>query len=97
MPKKLLIFIVMKVKEIRYSSKYIKSLKKYSTQQKLIAKKVDIFINNPFEESLKTHKLFGQLSGYWSFSVSYHLRVMFFFAKEDIVGFIDIGTHEIYK
>lgn len=87
----------MKVKEIRYSSKYIKSLKKYSAQQKLIDKKVDIFIENPFGKSLKTRKLTGQLSGYWSFSVSYHLRVMFFFVEEDVVNFIDIGTHGIYK
>ncbi len=87
----------MKVKEIRYSSRYFKSLKKYSAQQKLIDEKVDVFINNPFEKSLKMHKLSGQLSDYWSFSINYHLRVMFYFVQEDIVNFVDIGTHGIYK
>jgi len=31
--------------------------------------KLDIFKNNPFETTLKTHKLSGKLKDYWSFSV----------------------------
>jgi len=47
--------------------------------------------------ALKTHKLSGKLQEYWSFSIDYHLRIMFRFVDKQTVEFIDIGTHEIYK
>ena len=59
--------------------------------------KPDIFQNNPFEKSLRTHKLSGRLSDLWSFSVEYDVRVVFYFADENKVIFVDIGTHdEVY-
>lgn len=97
MPEKLLILLLMKIKEIRYSSVYIKSFKKYSAQRKTIDKKINIFMANPFEKSLRTHKLTGRLSGFWSFSINYHLRIIFYFIAENVVGFVNIGTHGIYK
>jgi len=87
----------MKVRNIYYSSSFKKSVKKYSAQRKKIEKAIRKFILNPFETSLKTHKLSGKLSGYYSFSVDYHLRILFEFLPEKSAGFIDIGTHEIYK
>lgn len=87
----------MKINEIRYSSKYIKSFKNFSAQRKIINRKVDMFIANPFDKSLKTHKLSGELSGFWAFSINYHLRIIFYFIEEDIIGFVNIGTHGIYK
>ena len=59
--------------------------------------KIDIFLKDPYSPALKTHKLTGKLKDYWSFSLSYRLRIMFKFAKNNIVEFIDIGGHEIYK
>ncbi len=87
----------MKIKEIRYSSTYIKSFKKFLAQRKTIDKKIDIFTSNPFEKSLKTHKLSGELSGFCAFSINYHLRIIFYFIEENVVGFVNIGTHGIYK
>ncbi len=59
--------------------------------------KLELFKNNPFEATLKTHKLSGKLKDYWSFSIEYDLRVIFYFAAENDVVFIDIGTHkEVY-
>jgi len=43
---------------------------------------------------LKTHKLSGELRNLWSFSLEYDLRVVFFFAEENKVVLVDIGTHE---
>lgn len=37
--------------------------------------KVELFINDPFETSLKTHKLSGKLKDLWSFSLGYDERV----------------------
>lgn len=74
---------------IYYSSAFKKSIKKYASYKRQITNKIEIFIKNPFDSRLKTHKLSGELFGYYSFSVSYHIRILF--------EFIDIGTHVIYK
>lgn len=54
-------------------------------------------MKDPHSSSLKTHKLRGELAGYYSFSVSYNLRILFEFINDREAGFIDIGTHEVYK
>lgn len=82
---------------IYYSSSFKKSLKKHSSYKKQIKKRVDIFLKDPHSPNLKTHKLKGELADYYSFSVSYNLRILFEFINSREVGFIDIGTHEIYK
>jgi len=87
----------MKIENVYYSSHFKKSVKKYRQQRKQIENKIKKFLENPFDKSLKTHKLTGKLSPYWSFSIDYHLRILFEFIDSKTVGFIDIGTHEIYK
>ncbi len=60
---------------------------------------LELFINDPFDSKLKTHKLSGKLKGLWSFSIEYDLRVIFFFTndKPKKAIFVDIGTHdEVY-
>jgi mRNA-degrading endonuclease YafQ of YafQ-DinJ toxin-antitoxin module len=54
-------------------------------------------VNNPFDETLKTHKLKGKLKEFWSFSVNYSFRIVFEFIKKDEVIFYDIGDHRIYQ
>ena len=56
-----------------------------------------IFRENPFEQSLKTHKLHGTMKEYWAFSVSYNYRIGFTFADTDLVYFHAIGSHNIYE
>jgi mRNA-degrading endonuclease YafQ of YafQ-DinJ toxin-antitoxin module len=55
---------------------------------------------DPFHGSLETHKLKGALTGVWSCSAGYDLRILFEFVKnepEDDVLLINIGTHdEVY-
>lgn len=82
---------------IYYSSSFKKSVKKYSSYKKQIKKRIEVFVKDPHSTSLKTHKLKGELVGYYSFSVSYNLRILFEFIDDKIVGFVDIGTHEVYK
>lgn len=87
----------MKIKSVYYSFHFKKAARKYSAYQKQIEEKVGKFLKNPFDPSLKTHKLSGKFSSYWSFSINYHLRILFEFLDKESVGFIDLGTHEIYK
>lgn len=87
----------MKIKTIYYSSQFKKSIKRYKFLRYQIEKKISLFIEDPFKPILKTHKLSGKLNTYWSFSVNYHVRILFEFIDNETVGLIDIGTHEIYK
>lgn len=59
--------------------------------------RVETFQNNPFHQTLRTHKLSGRLKHLWAFSIEYDLRVVFSFLEDDRVLFVDIGTHdEVY-
>lgn len=60
--------------------------------------KENLFLNNPFHPSLKTHKLHGKYKEYWAFTIigSYRVMLKFMENKQD-VGFINVGNHEIYK
>ncbi len=82
---------------IFYSSAFKKSAKKYISHRVQIKKRIKIFIADPLDARLKTHKLKGELDGYYAFSVTYNLRILFEFIDDTSVGFIDIGTHEVYK
>ena len=87
--------------EVSYSVRFTKVLKKKIKQQKDLDKrfveKLKLFVGNPFHPSLKTHKLTGNLEGYYSFSMGYDLRVVFYFNTDNNAVFADIGTHdEVY-
>lgn len=59
--------------------------------------KLEQFTLDPFEPSLKNHKLTGRLKDLWSFSVGYDERVLFYFTEEYKAVFVDIGSHdEVY-
>lgn len=88
----------MKIGQIVYSHRFAKKLSQFPPKEKKkILKAVRLFWQNPFAASLKTHKLSGKLKDCWSFSIATNLRIMFRFADQKTVEFIDLGTHEIYK
>jgi mRNA-degrading endonuclease YafQ of YafQ-DinJ toxin-antitoxin module len=60
----------------------------------LFWQKLDVFRQNPFDASLKTHRLAGKLERYWAFSVAYDCRVIFRFLSEERALLVDIGSHE---
>ena len=87
--------------EISFSSSFKRAYKKKIKRQSEIEErfwaKVEIFVENPFERSLRTHKLSGNLKDLWSFCIEQDLRVVFYFAGKDKVVFVDIGKHsEVY-
>jgi len=56
-----------------------------------------LFLQEPFNTHLRTHKLTGKLEGLWAFSVTYDCRVSFKFIDKDKILLIDIGGHdEVY-
>lgn len=83
--------------EIVYRSKFNREFKKLPKGIKEIARvKIKLFLQNPFDARLKTHKLGGELSGFWSFSVTYDYRLIFDFLNFKKVRFYSIGNHDIY-
>lgn len=58
--------------------------------------RIDLFVKDPFDTKLKTHKLSGKLKDLWSFSLGYDLRIVFYFTKDKPkkAVLIDIGRHE---
>jgi len=67
--------------------------------QRAAVKKILLFENNPIHLSLNTHKLKGELSSFWAFSINNNFRAMFRFLKNNEVVYYDydIDTHDIYK
>jgi len=86
------------INTIHYTSDFKKSYQKLPQKiQRLVDKKDLWFRKNPFDSRLKTHKLKGELKGYWSYSVTRGYRILFRFAGADEVICFDVGTHEIYR
>ncbi len=87
--------------EIAFSSSFTRAFKKNvagnASLEARFWERVELFKNNPFEPKLRTHKLSGKLKDLWSFSVEYDVRVIFSFAEQDKVIFVDVGSHkEVY-
>lgn len=84
--------------KIYYSPKFASQYKKLPREVKLKGRKKErLFLINPFDPRLKTHKLAGSLADYWSFSIDYKYRVIFKFIEKQTVRFHLVGTHDIYK
>lgn len=79
----------------RKEKKFLKKNKNLFSDYQETVKKL---LENPFDPSLKTHKLKGELSDLHSCSVTYsHRLVVYLEVTEDSVTLIDIGTHdEVY-
>jgi mRNA-degrading endonuclease YafQ of YafQ-DinJ toxin-antitoxin module len=88
--------------EISFSQSFKKSFKKRikaTNEEQLFWQKLEVFISNPFDPKLKTHKLSGKLNGLSSFSIEYNIRVVFYFTKDkpQKAVLVDIGNHdEVY-
>ncbi|HEY9582868.1 MAG TPA: type II toxin-antitoxin system mRNA interferase toxin, RelE/StbE family [Candidatus Paceibacterota bacterium] len=56
-----------------------------------------IFIVDPFDTRLETHKLHGKEKQYWAYSINNKYRIKFSFLENGDVLYLDIGTHdEVY-
>ncbi len=88
--------------EVSFSDSFKKVFKKRVKSTEIETEfwiRLELFVNDPFDARLKTHKLSGKLKDLWSFSIEYNLRVVFYFTKDKPKKaiFVDIGTHdEVY-
>ena len=84
--------------EIYYTSKFRREYNKLPLKVKRVAEEREfVFRNNPFDSQLNTHKLHGKYKEYWAFAIAEQYRIIFAFSESNIIDFIDIGTHKIYR
>ncbi|MDJ0689460.1 MAG: type II toxin-antitoxin system YafQ family toxin [Xenococcaceae cyanobacterium MO_188.B32] len=87
--------------KVSFSSSFRRSFKKRIKGKKELESrfwsKLEVFTKDPFDPSLRTHKLSGKLKDLLSFSVEYDERVLFYFTDDGNAVFVDIGNHdEVY-
>ena len=82
---------------VRASSRFLRRAKKLrEPQASMLRGALRRFAADPRDPLLRTHKLKGELAGYWAFSVDDDLRVLFRW-DGDIAFLVNIGTHdEVY-
>ncbi len=84
--------------KIYYSTKFGREYKRLPLHIKKPAEeKEKIFRINPSDPKLNIHKLKGRLNGYWAFWIDQKYRVIFEYAKKDVIWFHSIGDHSIYR
>ena len=78
-----------------FKKAYTKRIRDHKSLKKRFWNTLEIFIEDPFEPVLRTHKLSGKLTGLWTFSVDYDCRIIFrFFDRNKTALLIDVGSHE---
>lgn len=90
------------IAEKKFKKAFKRLVKKNPSLKDQVLNILDILEIDPFTSSLKTHKLKGNLSQYWSCSVTYDCRLIFTFVQaensdETFIILVDIGSHdEVY-
>jgi len=86
------------------SSSFTAAAKKLVKQQRQsslgIQSALQLLASDAFDPRLKTHKLKGELQGFWACSAGYDLRIVFRFVQHqgaEAILLESIGTHdEVY-
>lgn len=80
----------------KFDRRLVVFIKSHADLSEHIKDAIDKIIKNPFDRSLKTHKLSGQLGSCFASSITRVYRIVFTLNEEEIC-FVDIGSHdEVY-
>ena len=83
------------VKDDNYQRKERLFFKKYAHLVNKYANVLTTLKINPFDSSLKTHKLKGELKELYSCSLTHDYRsICIFFIHDETVVLVDIGSHD---
>ena len=83
-----------------FEKSYKKFTGKNSALKNSIGKALQKLQQNPYEQSLRTHKLSGNLAAYLACSCGYDYRIIFTIEKDltnpdlENILLLDIGTHD---
>ena len=80
--------------KLKYTKEFEKNLKALSAQeQKLVASKLKLFVQNPFYPSLRTKKVQG-IDNVFEMSVNMDIRILWKYDNGVIILLLDIGHHK---
>lgn len=88
--------------EVSFSKSFKESFEKRIKSSETRAEfwiRTDLFIRDPFDPKLQTHKLSGKLKNLWGFLVANDVRVVFLLIddKPERAVFVEIGSrYEVY-
>jgi len=78
-----------------FDKKSVKFFKKHRDLVPKFKEVIEKLIENPFDNSLKTHKLKGNLSDYHACSLTYQYRIILTIEiKDEEIILVNIGTHD---
>lgn len=95
--------MLLNLKRVNYTDKFIRDLRKApAIIRKATAKRIEIFLKEPFHPQLNNHQLTGNYKGFRSINISGDWRAIFseFVNSEGnkIIIFKVLGTHsQLYK
>lgn len=74
-----------------------KVVKKAPILERRVLKRIDLFADNPFHNSLHSHTLSGKMRKFLSFSITCNIRIIYYWENGKAI-LVTIGTHDdIYK
>ncbi len=80
--------------KIKYTKEFEKNLKSLTNQeQNLVAKKLKLFVQNPFYPALRTKKVQG-LDNVFEMSVNMDIRILWKYDNGMIILLLDVGHHK---
>lgn len=80
--------------KIKFYKKFVKQYSKLNKKEKLqCQKRLNIFMDDPFQASLNNHALQGKYKGLRSINMSGDLRSIYEMISNDTAFFIDLDTH----
>ena len=80
-----------------YTARFLRSLKKCDEAvQDDVFQAVKLFEAGNNIEVLKLHKLHGKFKKWHAFSANFSYRIIIK-KEKDIIYYVDIGTHDVYK
>lgn len=86
---------------MRYSASknFEKQFKRLNAQTKdKVIKRLEVFIEDPFQTSLRNHELHGEWSSYRSINITGDVRAIYKDIDGIIAHFVAIGSHsELYE
>ena len=84
--------------EVSFSPSFLRILHALPPRlQEEVTEKISLFADEKNHQILRVHKLRGRLSGCYSFSVNYHIRITFeFVGKPRRAYLLTVGDHDVY-
>jgi len=82
---------------LTFAPSFIRQYKKLEISlQEEVLEKIELFKHDSNHKLLKVHKLHGEMSNCYSFSVNYAYRIVFSYNKNREISLLSIGSHDIY-